>query len=209
VEDVADLANLHAQFTVKPRPAARTYATMSLSCRSLPRALCHRETRFCFRDDKWAFLARWDPAAGEFLFEGFEKVDRGIRHYAERSPDGTIDRFLARLALRGVYSERPYILTRAAERGAHGFCELALFRHFCEGHGLEPDTVYRWGYPTETPPDWIEITFFAEWQGVIYPSAWDTVRAQQLLRCLREPLPVLRQIIEATVKDHGMDLGAA
>ncbi len=121
----------------------------------------------------------------EIVFEGFVKVDGGVKHLTFRYESVSVLGAFADTLEHGIFSPRPYQLGQACD-GSITECALALFARFCRELGHSATTLHRDAYPDENRrrPNWPELTAAADWQGVAYPSQWDAGATAGLLESL-------------------------
>jgi hypothetical protein len=122
----------------------------------------------------------------EVVFEGFVKVEGGIKHLVNRYKEISVTHAFSDTLQYGFFSERPYQLAQSCD-GSITECALALFLHFCGATGKSPDKLYQRAYPERGAlPCWSEIQIMADWQSVAYPKQWGANEKAGLLESLHE-----------------------
>ena len=144
--------------------------------------------------DHW-ISSRFDSVAQQYQVEVYAKVrgPRGIRHLLWWGPAFDQEQLLREALAQGAFSVRPYRLGQGAD-GSASACIDALYRAFCAARDLDPEALYERAYQKRSEPGYDRLLTrrLAEWQGLVYPTAWGDREALKLLHDL------------GTINNHGL-----
>lgn len=134
-----------------------------------------------------------DCRNGDFLVEAKIKVPGGLKgaiYRQQKQPTLAEVVALMQSSVRPVpVSPRPYRLAQACD-GTIGSPVLALYTRYCESRGFDPVAIMVDAYPDEAgswcAKDFVTVTEEADWQGVAYPTAWDSAAIAGLVESLHE-----------------------
>ena len=119
------------------------------------------------------------------------KVMGGVRHlFWPCRYRLSVQELAAKCLQQGTFSQRPYRLGQGLDLSI-GICVYALYEHYCAAGELNPSELLERSYPhlerrQGWPPElWADIREWAQWEGILFPSAWTAEDARLLLRSLR------------------------